>query len=47
MQDKARANPKIEWLLDHEVDAIVDLGTGEVTAMVVRSNKSGERSESR
>jgi len=45
MQDKARANPKIEWLLDHEVDDIVDGGTGEVTSMVVRSNKSGDRSE--
>jgi thioredoxin reductase (NADPH) len=45
MQDKARANPKIEWLLDHEVDDIKDTGTGEVTAMVVRSNKTGERSE--
>jgi thioredoxin reductase (NADPH) len=45
MQDKARANPKIEWLLDHEVDDIVDGGTGEVTAMVVRSNKTGERRE--
>jgi thioredoxin reductase (NADPH) len=45
MQDKARANPKIEWLLDHEVDDITDTGTGEVTAMVVRSNKTGERRE--
>jgi thioredoxin reductase (NADPH) len=45
MQDKARANPKIEWLLDHEVDDILDTGTGEVTAMVVRSNKTGERRE--
>src|SRR5207302_3002239 len=24
MQDKARANPKIAWLLDHEVEAIED-----------------------
>ncbi len=45
MQDKARANPKIEWLLDHEVDDINDTGKGEVTGMVVRSNKSGERRE--
>jgi thioredoxin reductase (NADPH) len=45
MQDKARANPKIEWLLDHEVDDIVDGGTGEVTSMVVRSNKTGDRRE--
>ena len=45
MQDKARANPKIEWLLDHEVDDIKDTGKGEVTAMVVRSNKTGESRE--
>ncbi len=43
MQDKARANAKIEWLLDHEVEEIMDTGKGEVTAMVVRSNKTGER----
>jgi len=42
MQDKARANPKIEWLLNHEVNEIQDGGTGEVTAMVVKSNKTGE-----
>jgi thioredoxin reductase (NADPH) len=42
MQDKARANPKIAWLLDTEVEDIQDDGTGEVTAMVVRNNKSGE-----
>jgi len=45
MQDKARANPKIAWLLNHEVDEIRDSGRGEVTAMVVRSNKPGERQE--
>jgi thioredoxin reductase (NADPH) len=45
MQDKARANPKIEWILDHEVEDIKDTGKGEVTAMVVRSNKTAERRE--
>jgi thioredoxin reductase (NADPH) len=45
MQDKARSNPKIEWLLNHEVDDILDTGRGEVTAMIVRSNKTGERKE--
>jgi len=45
MQDKARANPKIAWLLSHEVDDIHDTGKGEVTAMVVRSTKTGERRE--
>jgi thioredoxin reductase (NADPH) len=41
MQDKARANPKIAWMLDTEVSDIHDNGTGEVTSMVVRNNKSG------
>jgi thioredoxin reductase (NADPH) len=45
MQEKARANPKIEWVLDHEVEEIKDHGRGEVTAMVVRSNKTGEKRE--
>ena len=45
MQDKARSNSKIEWLLDHEVEDILDGGKGEVQTMVVRSNKSGERKE--
>ena len=43
MQDKARANPKIAWMLDTEVDEILDGGKGEVTAMVVRNRKTGER----
>jgi thioredoxin reductase (NADPH) len=45
MQDKARANPKIEWLLNYEVEEIRDTGKGEVTSMVVRSNKTGEAKE--
>jgi thioredoxin reductase (NADPH) len=45
MQDKARANPKIEWMLDHEVEEIHDTGKGEVTSMVVRSNKTGVKTE--
>jgi len=45
MQDKARANPKIAWLLDSEVDEIKDTGKGEVTAMVVRHNKTGATTE--
>jgi thioredoxin reductase (NADPH) len=43
MQDKARANAKIAWLLDSEVEEIQDTGKGEVTAMVVRHNKTGAR----
>ena len=45
MQDKARANPKIAWLLNTEVDEIMDTGKGEVTGMVVRNAVSGERTE--
>jgi len=45
MQDKARANPKIAWLLNHEIDEIKDTGKGEVTSMVVRSNQTGETKE--
>ena len=42
MQDKARANPKIEWLLGYEIDEITDTGKGEVTGMVVR-DKAGAK----
>src|SRR5438445_2005343 len=41
MQDKARANPRIEWLLNTEVDDIQDDGTGEVKSMTVRHNTDG------
>src|SRR6476619_5957603 len=43
MQDKARANPKIEWLLGYEIDDIKDTGKGEVTGMVVRDKKGATR----
>jgi thioredoxin reductase (NADPH) len=45
MQDKARANDKIAWQLDSEVEEIRDGGKGEVTSMVVRNNKTSERTE--
>jgi thioredoxin reductase (NADPH) len=45
MQDKARANDKIAWQLDSEVEEIRDGGKGEVTAMVLRNNQSGGRTE--
>jgi thioredoxin reductase (NADPH) len=45
MQEKARANPKIAWALDSEVEDIVDGGKGEVTGMVLRHNKTGVRTE--
>ena len=45
MQDKARANPKIAWRFNSEVEEIQDPGKGEVTMMVLRDVKSGARSE--
>jgi thioredoxin reductase (NADPH) len=45
MQDKARANPKIAWMLNTEVEEIKDGGRGEVSAMVVRNNQTAVTSE--
>ena len=44
MQDKARANAKVEWLLGYEIDEIRDTGKGEVTSMIVR-DRSGTTKE--
>jgi thioredoxin reductase (NADPH) len=41
MQDKARANPNIDWLLTHVVEEIKDTGKGEVTSMVARHVGTG------
>jgi thioredoxin reductase (NADPH) len=45
MQEKARANPKIEWRLNSEVDEILDTGRNEVTAMVLRDVNTGARTQ--
>ena len=45
MQDKAFANPKISFEWNSEVEEITDMGKGEVTGMVLRNNKTGERKE--
>ena len=45
MQDKARANDRIAWQLDSEVEEIKDGGKGEVTSMVLRNNRTGGRTE--
>jgi thioredoxin reductase (NADPH) len=45
MQDKARANPKIAWLMNSQVEEIKDAGKGEVTAMLVRHNKTKTQTE--
>ncbi|HZR25028.1 MAG TPA: thioredoxin-disulfide reductase [Vicinamibacterales bacterium] len=45
MQEKAKANPKIAWVLDSEVVEIHDTGKGEVDSMTVKHNKTGEVSK--
>jgi thioredoxin reductase (NADPH) len=44
MQDKAMANPKIDWRWHTEVDGVTDDGKGEVTGIELRNNKTGARS---
>ena len=41
MQDKAFANPKIEFIWDSEVADVLDVGKGEVTGVIVRNLKTG------
>ncbi|MGE3177909.1 MAG: thioredoxin-disulfide reductase [Vicinamibacterales bacterium] len=45
MQDKARANPKIAWMLNHEVEEIRDAGKGEVTSVVLRHAQTGVKTD--
>jgi thioredoxin reductase (NADPH) len=42
MQDKALANPKIEFIWDSEIADITDIEKGEVTGIVVRNVRTGE-----
>jgi thioredoxin reductase (NADPH) len=42
MQDKAFANPKINFIWDSEVAEVKDLEKGEVTSIVVRNLKTGQ-----
>jgi thioredoxin reductase (NADPH) len=42
MQDKALANPKIEFVWDSEIADITDVERGEVTGIVVRNVKTGQ-----
>jgi len=44
MQDKAFANPKIEFVWDSEVADVEDVGRGEVTGIVLRNLKTGAQS---
>jgi thioredoxin reductase (NADPH) len=41
MQDKAFANPKIEFVWDSEVTDVADLDKGEVTGVTIRNLKTG------
>ena len=45
MQDKAFANPKIEFIWDSEIAEVKDVGKGEVTSVIVRNLKTGKRHE--
>jgi thioredoxin reductase (NADPH) len=42
MQDKAFANPKIEFIWDSEIADITDIEKGEVTGIVIRNVKTGQ-----
>jgi thioredoxin reductase (NADPH) len=45
MQDKAFANPKIEFLWDSEIASVNDVAKGEVTGVTVRNLKTGALTE--
>ncbi len=45
MQDKAFANPKIEFIWDSEVADVLDEGKGEVSGIVVRNLKTGQQTK--
>jgi thioredoxin reductase (NADPH) len=45
MQDKAFANPKIEFIWDSEIADIKDAARGEVTGILVRNLKTGKLTE--
>ena len=45
MQDKAFANPKIEFIWDSEIAEVKDVTKGEVTGIVVRNLKTSKLSE--
>jgi thioredoxin reductase (NADPH) len=43
MQERARKNPKIEFVWDSEIEEIGDLAKGKVTGVQLRNVKTGER----
>ncbi|HET7221104.1 MAG TPA: FAD-dependent oxidoreductase, partial [Vicinamibacterales bacterium] len=44
MQDKAFANPKISFIWNSDVEDVLDPALGEVKSLILRNNKTGERS---
>jgi thioredoxin reductase (NADPH) len=44
MLDRARANPKIDWMLNKGIDEIVAGGKGKVEAVRLTDTKNGEKS---
>jgi thioredoxin reductase (NADPH) len=44
MQDRAHANPKIDWVLDSAVLEVLDPAQGRVTALRLKNLKTGEDS---
>jgi thioredoxin reductase (NADPH) len=45
MQDKARRNPKIEFILESEVAEVADVNKGTVTGLVLRDLRNGALSD--
>jgi thioredoxin reductase (NADPH) len=45
MQDKAFANPKIDFAWNSEVEEVLDVSKGVVTAIVLKDTMTGERTE--
>jgi thioredoxin reductase (NADPH) len=45
MQDKAFANPKIDFAWNSEVEDVLDVDKGVVSAIVLKNNVTGERTE--
>ncbi len=45
MQERARSNDKIQWLLSHTVDEVIGTKEGGVTSLKVRNTKTGQTSD--
>jgi thioredoxin reductase (NADPH) len=45
MQDRAKANPKLEFIWNTKVEDVLDASKGEVTALVLENVETGEKSQ--